>query len=66
MLLVDWLERIKKQHRVSMDMGLERVKQVGKALDLLKPSYAVIIVGGTNGQRLDSRGVRGDVPCGRV
>jgi len=45
-----WLDRIKNQHRVSIDLELERVKQVGRTLGLLKPRSPIIIVGGTNGK----------------
>ncbi len=45
-----WLEKIKNQHRLSMDLGLERVRQVAKKLNLLKPDHPILIVGGTNGK----------------
>lgn len=48
--LDSWLERIKNQHRKTMDLGLERVRNVASQLDLLKPSCPVITVGGTNGK----------------
>ncbi len=48
--LQDWVEHIKKQHRQSMDLGLERVKTVAKRLNLLNPHHPILIVGGTNGK----------------
>ncbi len=45
-----WLEHIKKQHRLSMDLGLDRVREVGKKLNLLKPACPIVMVGGTNGK----------------
>ncbi len=45
-----WLDRIKKQHRVLIDPGLDRVRQVARTLNLLKPDCPVIMVGGTNGK----------------
>jgi dihydrofolate synthase/folylpolyglutamate synthase len=45
-----WLDKIKNQHRVVMDLGLDRVKQVANTLNLLKPNCPMIIVGGTNGK----------------
>lgn len=48
--LIVWLEKIKKQHRISMDLGLERVKRVANELNVLKLDCSIIIVGGTNGK----------------
>ncbi len=48
--LTDWLHRIKSIHVTEMDLGLDRVQQVADKLQLLSPTCAVIIVGGTNGK----------------
>jgi dihydrofolate synthase / folylpolyglutamate synthase len=47
--LADWLEYIDRVHPLSIDLGLERVNHVKKALGLA-PSFPVITVGGTNGK----------------
>lgn len=52
-----WLEKIKNQHRLLMDLGLDRVRHVGKKLNLLKPVYPIITVGGTNGKGSTVRGL---------
>lgn len=48
--LDDWLKYIASIHSKSMDLGLERVKEVAQRLGVLKPRPVVIIVGGTNGK----------------
>ncbi|TDQ59037.1 dihydrofolate synthase/folylpolyglutamate synthase [Mesocricetibacter intestinalis] len=48
--LQDWLSYLENAHYKSIDMGLERVKSVARALDLLDPAPFVISVGGTNGK----------------
>lgn len=48
--LDDWLKYIASIHTKSMDLGLERVKEVAQRLGVLKPRPVVIIVGGTNGK----------------
>lgn len=50
MQLKQWLDKIKAQHRKSIDLNLTRVRQVAERLQLLQPSYPVITVGGTNGK----------------
>ncbi len=45
-----WIEKIKNQHRLTVDMSLGRVREVGEKLGLLTPHYKTIIVGGTNGK----------------
>lgn len=45
-----WLDKIRRQHGKSMDLGLARVAAVARQLDLLQPTAKVIIVGGTNGK----------------
>jgi len=48
--LADWLALQQGVHARSIDLGLERVRQVAQRLDLLQPAHATIIVGGTNGK----------------
>ncbi|GAA5181060.1 bifunctional tetrahydrofolate synthase/dihydrofolate synthase [Niveibacterium umoris] len=47
--LQDWLDYVERQHVRSIDLGLERVRQVFDALGL-KKSKPVLTVGGTNGK----------------
>lgn len=48
--LSDWLAYIERQHPKSIDMGLERVREVAARLGLGKPANHVVTVGGTNGK----------------
>ena len=48
--LAEWLEYIERQHPKTIDMGLERVREVAARLRLKKPAKKVITVGGTNGK----------------
>lgn len=43
-----WLENTRPEQ--DMDLGLDRIRQVGQALDLLSPAPYVITVAGTNGK----------------
>ncbi len=45
-----WLAYIDRQHPKSIDMGLERVREVSARLQLAKPARHVITVAGTNGK----------------
>ena len=45
-----WLEFIGSVHPVGWDLGLERVAEVARRLDLLHPAHRVILVAGTNGK----------------
>src|SRR5690349_14110512 len=45
-----WLEYIGSLHKIKIDLGLQRVREVAERLDLLQPNCPVIIVGGTNGK----------------
>jgi len=45
-----WLEQIRHQHRIEIDLNLERVKSVARTLGLLNPTCKIVIVGGTNGK----------------
>ncbi|MDO4626574.1 MAG: bifunctional tetrahydrofolate synthase/dihydrofolate synthase [Pasteurellaceae bacterium] len=48
--LNEWLSYLENSHYKSIDLGLERVKGVAQAMDLLRPAPFVITVGGTNGK----------------
>ena len=50
MNLRQWLVYIEQQHPKSIDMGLDRVREVAVRLGLHKPAKHVITVGGTNGK----------------
>ncbi|WP_318418127.1 bifunctional tetrahydrofolate synthase/dihydrofolate synthase [Photobacterium leiognathi] len=45
-----WLKYLEQLHTSAIDLGLDRVKAVGKKADLLKPAPCVITVAGTNGK----------------
>jgi dihydrofolate synthase/folylpolyglutamate synthase len=47
--LPDWLGYLERLHPKTIDLGLERVKQVKSDLDL-RPAFPIITVGGTNGK----------------
>ena len=48
--LADWLAYIERQHPKSIDMGLQRVREVAARMRLPRPAKRVITVGGTNGK----------------
>jgi dihydrofolate synthase/folylpolyglutamate synthase len=48
--LAAWLARQEKSHPSSIDLGLTRVREVARRMDLLTPAHRVITVGGTNGK----------------
>ena len=48
--LTDWLGYIERQHPKSIEMGLDRVREVARRMGLGKPAKRVVIVGGTNGK----------------
>lgn len=48
--LVEWLAYIERQHPRSIDMGLDRVREVAQRLGLQRPAPRVITVAGTNGK----------------
>ena len=50
MTLDEWLAYIERQHPKSIDMGLERVREVAGRLGLGRPARHVMTVGGTNGK----------------
>lgn len=48
--LQDWLTRLEQLHPAEIELGLERVARVAKALGVEKPAPTVITVAGTNGK----------------
>ena len=48
--LLGWLDYIEQQHPKSIEMGLDRVREVSVRMKLEKPAKHVITVGGTNGK----------------
>lgn len=48
--LQDWLTRLEQLHPAEIELGLERVARVAKALDVERPAPTVITVAGTNGK----------------
>ena len=48
--LDEWLAYIEQQHPSSIELGLERVREVAARLRLDQPAKQVITVGGTNGK----------------
>ena len=48
--LPEWLEYIERQHPKTIDMGLDRVREIATRLRLKKPAKKVITIGGTNGK----------------
>jgi len=48
--LTDWLDFIQRQHPKSIDMCLDRVREVASRMGLERPARRVITVGGTNGK----------------
>jgi dihydrofolate synthase / folylpolyglutamate synthase len=45
-----WLDRISQLHPKSWDLGLARVQEVGRRLDVLRPAEHLFLVAGTNGK----------------
>lgn len=48
--LSEWLARLEGLHPVEIDMGLDRVREVAKRLDVLQPAPLIFTVTGTNGK----------------
>lgn len=48
--LYDWIEEIRLQHRLEIDLSLERVRIVSNRLNINNFSCPVVTVGGTNGK----------------
>lgn len=50
MNLNEWLEDIQKTHPKDWDLGLDRVGEVGRRMDVLHPAKTCFLVAGTNGK----------------
>jgi dihydrofolate synthase / folylpolyglutamate synthase len=48
--LAGWLAYIERQHPRSVELGLERVREVARRMQLTRPARQVITVAGTNGK----------------
>ncbi|PWC10186.1 bifunctional tetrahydrofolate synthase/dihydrofolate synthase [Brenneria roseae subsp. americana] len=48
--MVTWLHYLEHLHAKTIDLGLERIKQVAEHLQLLQPAKVVFTVAGTNGK----------------
>lgn len=48
--LAAWLEKIESLHPEEMALGLDRIAEVGRKLDVLSFKCPVVMVGGTNGK----------------
>lgn len=48
--LADWLSWQETLHLSEIDLGLDRIREVAKKLDLCSPTFPIITVGGTNGK----------------
>jgi dihydrofolate synthase/folylpolyglutamate synthase len=48
--LQEWLRTLESQHPKKIDLGLDRIQTVLRALSIDHPAYRVIAVGGTNGK----------------
>ncbi|MCH1610191.1 MAG: bifunctional folylpolyglutamate synthase/dihydrofolate synthase [Luminiphilus sp.] len=48
--LSDWLKRLQSQHPVEIDLGLERVSTVARAMNLVPAPIPTLTVAGTNGK----------------
>jgi dihydrofolate synthase/folylpolyglutamate synthase len=68
--LADWLEQQQRSHPSAIDLGLDRVREVARRLELLAPDHRVVTVGGTNGKGstvayLDTVLLAAGLRCGR-
>lgn len=48
--LSEWLQFLETAHTSEIDLGLDRVREVARRLELFSPAKRVIMVGGTNGK----------------
>ena len=48
--LADWLAYIERQHPKSIELGLDRVREVAMRMRLERPARQVVTVAGTNGK----------------
>jgi dihydrofolate synthase/folylpolyglutamate synthase len=46
----EWLQRIEALHPADIELGLSRITEVGRRMQLLQPSAYVVTVAGTNGK----------------
>jgi dihydrofolate synthase / folylpolyglutamate synthase len=46
----EWLNHLENRYQQEIQLGLSRIKQVAKILDLLQPKAKIITVAGTNGK----------------
>ncbi|MEJ6473005.1 bifunctional tetrahydrofolate synthase/dihydrofolate synthase [Pseudoalteromonas piscicida] len=53
--LDDWLCYLEAIHPETIDMGLERIRQVADQVGLLEPFSKIILIGGTNGKGTTAR-----------
>ena len=68
--LAERLEQQQRSHPSSIDLTLDRVREVARRLDLLAPDHRVITVGGTNGKGstvacVDAMARAAGLRCGR-
>ena len=49
-MLGAWLKRLETQHPKAMDLGLDRLREVWRALGAPWPGAQVVTVAGTNGK----------------
>ena len=47
--LSDWLNYLENAHQQEIQLGLDRIREVARRLDLLELDSTVITVAGTNG-----------------
>jgi len=55
--LAEWLSLLESRHPKEIDMGLDRVRQVGERLGVLHPAALVFTVTGTNGKGSTCAGI---------
>lgn len=48
--LQHWLSVLENRHKVEIHLGLDKITEVAKRMDVLEPTCTVITVGGTNGK----------------
>ncbi len=53
-----WLDWQLTQHATAIELGLDRVGEVGRRLDILKPAPVTILVAGTNGKGSSTAWIR--------
>ena len=48
--MINWLSQIEKSHPIEIELGLDRIKEVGEKADLFTSKCPVITIAGTNGK----------------